>query len=63
MNQEIKVTKCDKCPMFSPYLHNPILDGECMANRDIDIYNSNDMPNNCPLKGQSITYKIGEVPN
>ena len=60
MNQEIKVTKCSECPKFQPFIDNYVIDGLCINNFSIDIYNSNEIHPNCPLKGKTITYKIGE---
>ena len=69
MNQEIKVTKCSECPMF--YTYESSYDSD-IGEIPMSYYCCNKMAfnmkhnspegihPNCPLKGKSITYKIGE---
>lgn len=63
MNQEIKVTKCHECPYFEAY---DIYGGvEYLCKKDAfdsipEHYTFLTIHPNCPLKGKTITYKIGE---
>lgn len=58
MNQEIKVTKCNECPMmqFTGWRSDYV----CAIDTSITILSGLQIHPNCPLKGKSITYKIGE---
>lgn len=66
MNQEIKVTRCSECPMliivgaYNEY--HSCLQG---AFNDLELFNEiktleTSIHLNCPLKGETITFKIGE---
>lgn len=58
---EIKVTKCRDCPKFMASENNPVQDGLCVATKDwIVIYSDYSIHSKCPLKGQTITFKIGD---
>ena len=68
-NKEIKVTKCSECPMFYTYESSydsdigeiPMSYYRCEKMAFNMIHNSpKDIHPNCPLKGKTITYKIGE---
>lgn len=69
MNQEIKVTKCYECPML-------IIDGayneyhSCLnrAFYNLELFDEiraleTSIHPNCPIKGKTITYKIGDDEN
>lgn len=61
MNQEIKVTKCRECPKLEQTGGYPFMKYiACKENRNLDITQDYKIHPHCPLKGQSITYKIGE---
>ena len=66
MNQEIKVTKCSECPMLViDWAHNQYHTcsknafNKLELNHSIKLLRTSIHPN-CPLKGKTITYKIGE---
>lgn len=66
--QEIRVTMCVDCPKFCDHMpkeHSPRWEGFCVnIFGGIDILtwikDKSEIPNNCPIKGETITYKIGE---
>lgn len=67
MNQEIKVTKCSECPMHDVYNDYGDIYHSCSKNvfegvwtfDDVKLVESIIHPN-CPIKGETITFKIGE---
>ena len=59
--QEIKVARCVDCPFFKPFENNHVIDGVCTAIIAwIDIYNEGEIHSDCPIKGETITFKIGD---
>lgn len=67
MNQEIKVTKCVDCPMCEKYNDYTDIEYSCSKDAFNNIWSFDEsellykgIHPNCPLKGQTITYKIGE---
>ena len=60
MNQEIKVTKCSECPMWAEEEYEYITCKKGVFERVHFIDYIGGIHHNCPLKGQTITYKIGE---
>lgn len=65
MNQEIKVTNCSECPMFETTDEYGNYSYYCSQGTFEDIFMYDEIEglrkhihHNCPLKGQSITFKI-----
>jgi len=62
--QEIKVTRCNQCPMFvheDDYGEMNTCKNGAFKN-EFYLHHDSIHPN-CPLKGETITFKIGETPN
>jgi hypothetical protein len=59
--QEIKVTRCIECPFIDyNYFNNKYFCGKDNNIAEFDYIDSFILPNNCPIKGETITFKIGE---
>jgi hypothetical protein len=66
MNQEIKVTKCSECPFLKEDYANwdfPVCFADVKNVIDIKTDANRFIHPECPLKGKSITFKIGENEN
>ena len=61
--QEIKVTRCSECPFLKVYENNYYNDTEYWCSKDgfsFLKYLNDTIHTNCPIKGETITFKIGD---